>query len=298
MFVNCRMAGDFLMKALDEQKKGMLMMCACAGLWSISGLFIKLLPWNPLVITGWRSLIAGFCVLIYMRFSRLRVRVNHYSLASASLMVVVMFAFVSATKLTTAANAIVLQFTAPVFVMILSALLFHQRFSRADIFTVAATMGGIALFFFDQLDLGSLIGNLLAIGAGLGFGCMFLVNSRANMEERMSGILLGQFVSAFIGIPLMFVFDTPLNSASIFSILVLGIFQLGIPYILYGCALKSCPPLACSLLDAVEPLLNPVWVFLVTGERPGAFALCGGVIVIVTITLWCVRRDKVVGSEV
>ena len=96
----------------------------------------------------------------------------------------------------------------------------------------------------------------------------------------------------------MFVFDTPLNSASIFSILVLGIFQLGIPYILYGCALKSCPPLACSLLDAVEPLLNPVWVFLVTGERPGAFALCGGVIVIVTITLWCVRRDKVVGSEV
>ena len=113
----------------------------------------------------------------------------------------------------------------------------------------------------------------------------------------MSGILLGHLFTAAAGIPFMFVFDTPVTAPAVLSILALGVVQLGIPYVLYGIAVKDCPALMCSLLGAIEPLLNPVWVFLFTGERPGVFALAGGVIVIVTITAWCVWRDRSLAAQ-
>ena len=121
-------------------------MVICSTLWSIAGIFIKLIPWNALVIAGWRSLISAGCVVVYMRAARLRVRVNRTSLVCGVFLALTFLAFVSANKLTTAANAIVLQFTAPVFILILSALVFRQRFARADVAAVLLTMCGIALF--------------------------------------------------------------------------------------------------------------------------------------------------------
>lgn len=281
------------MKSTAKQlDKGPFLMLTCAALWSIAGIFIKLIPWNSLVIAGWRSLVASFCVLVYIKATRLPFRFDRLAFANGFFLCLTFLLFVSANKLTTAANAIVLQYTAPVYILLLSAVLFHQKVSRADLLAVLFTLGGISLFFFDQLSPGNLVGNLLGVASGLTMACMFLVSSKADDASRMTGILLGHWFTAAIGIPLSFVFDTPVTGKAVGCILILGIVQLGIPYVLYGLAVRSCPPLVCSLLGTLEPLLNPVWVFLFDGEAPGTFALMGGGLVILTVTVWCIRRDR------
>ena len=277
---------------LKPEKQAILLMVICSSLWSIAGIFIKLIPWNPLVIAGWRSLFSAGCVLIYQRFTGQTFRLNRASVRCGIFLAVTFLLFVSANKLTTAANAIVLQFTAPVFILIFSVLFLKQKVTLPDLLTVLFTMGGISLFFFDQLSPGNLFGNFVAIASGFSMAAMYLATGSTDEESRMSGILLGHLFTAAIGIPFLFVYETPVTMPAVLSILTLGIVQLGIPYLLYGIAVKHCPPLACSLLGAIEPLLNPVWVFLFTGERPGMFALLGGALVIATITVWCVWRDR------
>jgi drug/metabolite transporter (DMT)-like permease len=196
--------------------------------------------------------------------------------------------FIAANKFTTAANAIVLQFTAPIFILILSAIFFRQKFRRGDVITVCMTSIGISLFFLDQLSTGYLLGNFMGITAGFFLANMLIVTGQADWDSRMSGILLGHLFTAAIGVPMIVFFPITLSLLPTLSILALGIFQLGIPYILYGLAAKHCSPLACALIGAVEPLLNPVWVFIFNGEAPGIFALIGGFIVIVTIVIWCI----------
>jgi drug/metabolite transporter (DMT)-like permease len=285
------------MASSKSQKNAIMLMAACAGLWSIAGIFIKLIPWNALVIAGFRSLIAAVVVLVFMRVTKRQIKINFSSVAGGFFVAGTFFAFVSANKMTTAANAIVLQFTSPVFIMIISAIFFRQRFHKADFVAVIATMFGISLFFFDRLGAGSLLGNCIAILAGAFMAGMYVITGRADEDSRMSGILLGHVFTAIIGIPMVFIFPTPVTSAAVISILVLGIVQLGIPYVLYGLAVKNCPPLACSLIGAIEPLLNPVWVFLFNGEAPGVYALFGGVIVIGAVTAWCVWRDRFVKNS-
>lgn len=285
------------MASSKSQRNAIVRMASCAGLWSIAGIFIKLIPWNALVIAGFRSLIAAVVVLVFMRVTKRRVKINFSSIVGGFFVASTFFAFVSANKMTTAANAIVLQFTSPVFIMIISAIFFHQRFHKADFIAVITTLFGISLFFFDQLGAGSLLGNCIAILAGAFMAGMYVITGRADEDSRMSGILLGHVFTALIGIPMVFVFPTPVTSTAVMSILVLGIVQLGIPYVLYGLAVKNCPPLACSLIGAIEPLLNPVWVFLFNGEVPGIYALIGGVIVIGAVTAWCVWRDRFVENS-
>nr|WP_319488024.1 DMT family transporter [uncultured Caproiciproducens sp.] len=285
------------MASSKSQRRSIGLMAACAGLWSIAGIFIKLIPWNPLVIAGLRSLIAAAVVFVFMRVTGRRIILNSSSFQSGIFIAATFFAFVSANKMTTAANAIVLQFTSPVFILIISALVFHQHFHKADLIAVAVTLFGISLFFFDKLGTGKMIGNCIAILAGLFMAGMYVTTGRTDDDSRMSGILFGHLFTAIVGVPLIFVFPTPVSSTAVMSILALGIIQLGIPYILYGLAVKNCPPLACSLVGAIEPLLNPVWVFLFNGERPGQFALVGGMIVIAAVTGWCIWRDRFVSQN-
>ncbi|MDF1495028.1 DMT family transporter [Caproiciproducens sp. CPB-2] len=282
------------MASSSSQRRSVGLMAVCACLWSIAGIFIKLVPWNAMVIAGFRSLIAAAVVLIFMRMTGRRVKLNLSSLQSGVCIAATFFAFVSANKMTTAANAIVLQFTSPVFILIISALVFHQHFHRADLITVVITLFGISLFFFDKLGAGKLIGNCLAILAGLFMAGMYVITGRTDDDSRMSGILFGHLLTAVIGVPMIFIFPAPVSSTAVISVLALGVIQLGIPYILYGLAVKDCPPLACSLVGAIEPLLNPFWVFIFNGEQPGKFALLGGAIVIAAVTGWCVWRDRFV----
>mgnify|MGYP000587451308 CR=1 FL=1 len=280
------------MTTQKQKNTAILEMLVCATLWSIAGIFIKLIPWNAFVIAGVRSLFAGLVVLVYMKIRRLRLILNRRTVVAGVCMALLFFCFVGANKLTTAANAIVLQFTAPLFIMVLSVLFLHQKFRRADVLAVVFTMAGISLFFFDQFTPGHVLGNVVAILSGLFMALMYMNLGSCPETERMSSILIGQTLTFLCGVPLLFTTHPAFSPLPVLYVVILGVVQLGIPYVLCARAAEHCPPLACSLLGALEPLLNPIWVFLFDGEAPGVFALAGGAVVIGTVTLWCIFGQR------
>ncbi|MBQ6372050.1 MAG: EamA family transporter [Oscillospiraceae bacterium] len=276
----------------ENRKKGIVEMLICAALWSSAGILIKLLPWNGFAVASIRSLIAGLTILIYALSTGRRMIINRKTLLAGLLTAGVYTCFSCANKMTTAANAIVLQFTCPVFIVLLSAVFLKKRMRLRDVVTVILTLGGITLVFLDKLEGGYLLGNLVAILAGLLMAGMYVSVGEMEENSRFSSIILGQFITFLIGLPLVIYTRPVLTTVTVLSILALGVLQLGISYILYIHASINCPPLACCLLGGLEPLLNPVWVMLFDGETPGILALVGGIAVVVTITVWCALDSK------
>ena len=277
---------------MKEERIGILEMIACSVLWSIAGIFMKLLPWHGFAVASLRSLIAGITIAAYMAFKHYRFIVNRRTVLAGVFAGSVYLCFATANKLTTAANAIVLQFTSPVFILLFSAIFFHQKIRKGDLIVVLVVLGGIALFFLDQLGPSTVAGNLVAILAGILMAAMYLAVGNLELEERFSGIVIGQIVAFLAGLPVVIMTGPVLNSVTVPAILILGVFQLGLSYILLVKASATCPALACSLLSAVEPLLNPLWVMIFDGETPGMFAVIGGLIVILTVTAWCIWDGK------
>lgn len=271
---------------MTKERKATLEMLLCAALWSIAGILFKLIPWNGFAVAGMRSLIAGITIYISMRLMGFHYVLNRRTLIAGFFSGCTYLCFAVSNKLTTSANAIVLQFTSPIFIIIYSAVLFHKPVRRQDLAVVLCTLLGISLFFLDQLKPGYLIGNFVAIGAGMFMAGMYVAVGEIEEEERFSGIVNGQALTFLVGLPFFVATKPPLTATAVLALLALGVFQLGLSYVLYVKASRYCPPLACCLLGAVEPLLNPVWVFLFNGERPGVFALIGAVIVIASITVW------------
>lgn len=292
----------------------MLLMVVTAIMWSMGGIFIKLISWSPFLIAGCRSAISGSVMALFMLHQGIRFQWNRYSFGAGVGLSFSAILFTVANKLTTAANAIVLQYTAPVFILVLSALLFHQRMRRKEVAVVGITLAGMILFFFDQLSPGNVAGNLLAILAGIFLALMFVMVGAGGDDDRtrMSGILIAHTMTMVIGVPLGLtamqgmLFHGDLGAAlagatgaaaapiglEILYVVILGVFQLGIPYVLYAIASKDCSPLACSLIGMLEPLLNPVWVAIFVGEMPGKWALVGAIIIIATVSWWCVEENR------
>jgi drug/metabolite transporter (DMT)-like permease len=281
-----------IMTFKKQQRAAIGQMVICAVLWSIAGILIKLIDWNPFVIAGFRGLFAAVTVGVYMLATKQRVVLTKNVMLCAFFLAATFFCFVSANKLTTAANAIVLQFTSPIFIMLFSAVLFRQKFKLTDYVTVLLTFCGIAVFFVSSLHDGHLPGDLVAVLAGVFMAGMYVSVSRTDKTEKMSGIFFGQVLTALVGIPFVLFTKGTISSAAVISIIVLGVVQIGIPYILLALATNHCPPLACSLIGAFEPLLNPLWVLIFNGERPGVFSIIGGIIVVGAVTAQCILQDK------
>ncbi len=163
-------------------------MLMCASLWSIAGIFIKLIPWNSFAISGFRSLFAGLTILVYIAIKRYKIIINRKTLVAGLMMGLVYTAFVGANKLTTAANAIVLQFTAPLFVVVFSAIFYKQKIKRNDLIAVLFTLAGISMFFLDKLEGGYIAGNFVAIFAGACLAGMFITVGDLQGEERFSSL--------------------------------------------------------------------------------------------------------------
>ena len=282
------------MNKTTAKTKAMVMMVICALLWSLGGIFIKLISWHPLLIAGGRSLIAAAVLGGYMLVKKVPVKVSRYSVWAGVSLCACFLLFVAANKLTTAANAIVLQYTAPIFILIVSAVFFRDPLKKREILAVLGTVAGMVLFFFDQLSPGNIYGNVMAILAGAFLGVMFTLVGKAGGDDsvRMSGILFAHLLTALIGIPAGLPGTASCTGAEIWYILILGVVQLGIPYVLYALASRDCPALACSLIGMLEPLLNPVWVLIFAGEVPGVFALAGACVIIGVVTWWCVADGK------
>ncbi len=301
------------MNEASKKRKAMLLMVITACMWSLGGLFIKLISWSPFMIAGVRSIIAGGIMAAYMKKESVAFKLNRYSLFAGIGLGLSATLFTVANKLTTAANAIVLQYTAPIFILILSAILFREKMKKKEVGVVLVTMAGMVLFFLDQLSPGNVVGNILGILAGVFLGLMFVMVGKGGDDDstRMSGILIAHTITLLIGLPLGMagvmsgsavaaggaaasgaVATGASLGLEILYVVILGVFQLGIPYVLYGIASRDCSPLACSLIGMLEPLLNPVWVAIFTGEVPGMFAMAGAVVIIATVTWWCVQESR------
>lgn len=274
------------------KNKAIFEILLCAALWSIAGILMKQIPWSGFVIAGFRSLIAGCVMACYMAVRRLKLRINRRSVFGGIALCATMTLFSVANKTTTAANAIVLQFTSPIWILLISAVFLKKRFRRADFLAVAFTFLGIVLFFYDGLGTGHTGGNLVALGSGLTFGLYYMSLGDCPEDDRMSAVLLAHGMTFLVGIPATIATRPAVTAPALICLLVLGVFQLGIPYVLLAHASGWCPPLICALLGALEPLLNPVWVAIFDGEVPGIMALIGGVIVIAAVTALCIYDAK------
>lgn len=263
-------------------------MVLTALLWSIGGIFIKLVPWNPLAIAGLRGLLGAFVMYAYLRVRGIKPVLNRDTAKIAIALAGVCCTFVAANKLTTSANAIVIQYCAPVYVLLYIAFVQKKKLRPFDIVVVPITILGVSLCFIGQIGQGHLIGDIVAVVSGIFFAGMFIFSDGVSEQTRASGIMQGQLLTAIIGLPVLLATRPAFTAQAVGGILILGIFQIGLAYVLYSIAIQNAPLLTCSLLAVLEPLLNPVWVFLFAGENPGIWSLVGGVIVVAVITLWYV----------
>ena len=267
-------------------------MVVCSVLWSIAGILIKHIQMNPFVIAGGRSLFAALSVLVFMAITKQKFIVSKNTVISGVLLAGVFICFVGANKLTTAANAIVLQYTAPIFVLIFSLVFLHKKPRKFDVVAVLLTLVGIVFFFFADINAGSLAGNLLAVVAGAFFGGMFVAVGNTKGEEKMSGILLAHIFCACIGLPFAAFTKNTFNAEGIFFLIVLGVVQLGIPYILYALASSRCSTISCVVISAIEPICNPIWVAIFDHEIPSVLAIVSGIFLIAVITVYSVLDEK------
>jgi drug/metabolite transporter (DMT)-like permease len=277
---------------MKNKTQGTIAMLLAALLWSLGGIFIKLVPWNPLAISGARGLIAAFVMFAFMRAKRIKPAVSADSLKIAVSLAGVCATFVAANKLTTAANAIVIQYCAPVYVLLYVALIQKKKLKPFDIVVVPVTILGVALCFIGQIGKGTLAGDLVALVSGIFFAAMFIFSENVSEEVRVNGLMQGQLLNALIGLPVLFITRPAFSAQAVLVVLALGLLQVGLAYVFYAVALQNAPLLTCSLLGVLEPLLNPLWVYLFAGENPGIWSLVGGVVVVGTITLWYVGDAK------
>jgi drug/metabolite transporter (DMT)-like permease len=168
----------------------------------------------------------------------------------------------------------------------LGAWLLKEKVTRYDWLTVAVVMGGMGLFFIDNLSTEGLLGNVCAVLSGISYAFFTIFMRMQKNGSPFESALLGNIITAIIGLPFL-CRSTPSSSGWLY-LLILGVFQLGIPYVFYSTAIKNATALEAVLIAVIEPILNPIWVFLILGEIPGLSALIGGVIVLASVTLKCV----------
>lgn len=261
-----------------KQSKGIFCVLMAAVLFSIGGLCIKLVPWSPLAINGARNLISAIIIGIYLKVTHHKIVINPAVLFGAVCMTGTTTLYTIANKLTTAANTIVLQFTAPVFVIFFMWIFFRERPKRVDIIASAAVFAGIICFFIDGLSSGNMLGNMLAVLSGVSYAGVFMMNS-FERSDSLSSIFLGQALSAVTCI--WFVFgESDFGVTAVGGILALGVFQLALAYIFMAKGLDEVPAVTASLTTAIEPILNPLLVAVFYHEVITPLSFAGAVIVV------------------
>ena len=273
---------------MSSKQKGPLLVFLAAVFYSIGGLCIKVIPWGGMAINGGRTAIALVVIGGYLLAIRHRPRLNRWVMLGALCVCSTNILFSVANKMTTAANAIVLQFTAPIFVMLLSAFFFRRRPARLDLAACAVVLGGIVLCFADSLSGGGLAGDVLALLSGLTYAGVFLMNDMPD-SDAISSVFWGDVISAVAGLPFV-ALETDFSLVPMVSLLVLGVFQVAVAYILLTVGLKTTPAVTASLVSGIEPVLNPILVAVFYQEHMGALSLAGAAVVILGVVGYNVLR--------
>jgi drug/metabolite transporter (DMT)-like permease len=268
--------------------RGVLFVVGAALFWSFGGLWIKLIDMNGLAVAGGRSAIAAALVWIYLRGSRVSVT-RELLLGAVAYAGTVIF-FVLATKNTTAANAILIQYTAPVYVALLSSRMLRERITALDWGTIALVLGGMVLLMLDGLESGGLFGNLLALASGIFFALCVIAIRMGRAGSAIGMVLYGNVLTALIGLP--FAFATPPDGSDLLYLSLLGVVQLGLGYIFFVEGMKWVSAIEGALLPVIEPVLNPVWVVVFAGEEPSVNTILGGLLIVGAVTLRSLARAR------
>lgn len=269
------------MQSLNPEK-ARLAVVITALIWSSSGLAIKLADASPTLLTGLRSI---FCLALFTLVYR-KEKLLTFSKAQclgAIAYFLQAYSYAAATKWTTAANAILLQYTAPIFVALLSGILLNERVTKGDWITVFVVMLGVSLFFMDQASVGGLIGNITALGSGLFFALFIIFTRMQKLEHPAGSVYLGNVIALLVCLPSLI--NEPVTLSGVAGGAYMGLINGGLAYILYSSAIKSISALTAILLATIEPILNPIWVYFAIGEKPSLFTIIGGTIVVLTLLI-------------
>jgi DME family drug/metabolite transporter len=249
---------------------------AAAVLWSTGGAAIKLTGLSGWQVGAGRSAIAAAFIFAAFRTARVRPSPRMWFAAAAYAGTVILFSV--ANKLTTSANAIFIQDTAPVWVVLLSPLLLRERPTRGELLSIPVYGAGLALFFLDELSAGQVAGNFVALASGVAFA-LCIIGLRGLGGSAVAAVAWGNVLAALVAGPLWASGPSP-AATDLLLLVYLGVFQLGSAYALFARGVQHTPAVEASLLVLLEPVLNPIWAFLLAGERPGPWALAGGAIVL------------------
>jgi drug/metabolite transporter (DMT)-like permease len=267
-----------------SKNPGPVYILLAALFWSLGGVGVKYVPWQALPISCVRSIAAAATIAVMRRQWRIRWTKATVLAALCAFATVTLFMF--SNKLTTAANAIVLQYTAPVYVILMTVFVSKKPLRKTDLAAVVVILGGISLFFIDHLGHGMLLGDCLALASGVAFAGVFFFNSLPGANP-LDANYLGCVLSALL-LPWLWIDPAVREGGAVPWIVAvsMGIFQLGLGYFFFSIGIRRTSGITSSIICTIEPILSPVWVFLVVGERPGVISIVGACIVIVTVCLY------------
>ena len=271
-----------------ESLKGTIYVLLSAICFSTGGVLIKSISWNSVTIQGMRSIFSTIVIAGYMMLNHRRFVCNKSVIFGAVFNTVMAFTFVAATKMTSAANAIVLQFTEPIFVILLLWILYKKKPGKDAVLACAVVFCGILCFFFESLGGGGIAGDVLAIFSGFNYALVMLMKGFPGADFE-SSLLISNVFSMIVGVPSYFTESDHSVEAWVFIIL-LGVVQFGFAYIFLSKGLDKVSPVAASLTSTIEPILNPLLVAVFCGETVGKTAFLGAVLVVGGATVYNVRQ--------
>lgn len=273
---------------MNQHRRSVLLIVLAAVLWSTGGVLIKATSLDAFQTSMWRSLFASLAIAILARPKK--ILMDSTTLVASLAYAATLILFVLGTKLTTAANAILLQYTAPIYILVLAHIVLNEKMTRIGVVTVVLCIMGMVIFFLDKLSPEGMVGNLAALSSGIAFAVMTVFLRKNKGGEPVSAILFGNIWIVISCAVISLVRNSLLNAFALSSedalmTGFLGVFQIALPYVLFVHAIKQIPALEASLLSMLEPILNPIWVMLFVGEFPSANAVIGGSVIIGAVAL-------------
>jgi DME family drug/metabolite transporter len=269
---------------MTPRTRGTLFVAAAALLWSTGGIGIKGVADSALKVTFYRSLFAAAALMLFLGrgvWARRTWRSTPAFIGAVVSYAACLTSFVIATKLTTAANAIFLQYAGAVWVLLLSPLVLREPMRARDVIAIAVAMSGMALFFVGRFEGHGMAGNAMALLSSVFFAALILSLRRENGAAQ-SAVTWGNVLCAAALFPFISR-DLALTRGSLLTLLFLGVFQVAVAYVLFIRGLAEITATQASLTGMIEPVMNPVWVFLLLGERPSPFAIAGAAVVLAAI---------------
>lgn len=268
------------LRGIAEHRKGIIAIIFAAIFWSTGGVFVKLLPQDAYTILSYRSFLAAAVFLVFFR--KKVFEMNGRAWLNAVFYCLLVLSFVVSTKLTTAANSILLQYTGTIYVLLAEPYFFKMKMERVNVVTIAVCVVGMVVLVSGDLEAGNMLGNFIAFLSGFLMAALFIGQRLNGPERQPASIFWGNVLMALVGLP--WLLQAPLPTLPEAGMLAwLGILQLGLGFVLFTYGLRRVLAIEGALLAMLEPILNPVWVLIFYKEKPSKGAIIGGLLIVLAL---------------